>query len=325
MTTSNHKPFLIYYEILNYQKENIEKLHKYFNVLTLPNPEHDSVRYLKKAQVIIEPLGYYFGEEKIDLSPELKIIASNTTGYPHIDVGYATKKGIKVITLKGQSEFLDTITPTAELAWGLIIALTRNLVPAIDSVKKGFWDRRPFGGRRMLSKMNLGIAGFGRLGSKVGNYAQSFCMNVKYYDPFVSKSPIGIEKVETLEELVSVSDIITIHIPHEPETEKLFGKSIFSHFKPEAFLINTSRGELVDQEVLLNYLTSGKLAGAALDVFDGEFIPGFIDEMKKQALWKYAKSHQNLLITPHIGGSTWDAWKLTEEYTIDMIINSLIV
>jgi len=311
------KPTIIYYSVLKYQPENIKKLNEYFNVLELPNPDHDNSEAFSVADVILAPLGFFCGKEKIDAMPKLKVIGSNTTGHPHIDVEYANKKGIKVVTLKNETEFLKSITPTAELTWGLIIALTRNIIPAYNSVLQGNWDRRPFGGRAMLSKMSLGIVGMGRLGQMVGTYGRCFNMKVSYFDPYVNLRDNMIHKIGTLKELVESNDIITIHVPHEPKTENLFDKEVFGQVKRGAYLINTSRGELVDKIALLDCLKKGYLAGAAIDVFPNEFTSDF--QIKNDPLWQYAQTHNNLIITPHIGGSTYDAWMLTERRVIDKI------
>ncbi len=317
------KPNLLYYSILKYQPRNAKLLHEHFNVYEQPDPTHDTEEILANVEVVLAPLGYRFDKNKIDKAPKLKIIGSNTTGHPHIDVAYARSKGIKVVTLKDHPTFLKTITPTAELTWGLIIALTRHIIPAVQFVRDGNWDRRPFGGRKMLSRMRLGIVGLGRLGFMVARFGLSFGMDVSYYDPFVTLGYPGLVKVENLCALVEKNDIVTVHVPHEPETEKLFDATIFSRFKRGAYFINTSRGELVDHVALLQSLEDGILAGAALDVFEDEFKPGFQSGLCKHPLWLYAKSHDNLILTPHIGGSTLDAWAETEEYAIRTIINSL--
>ena len=317
------KTVLLYYEILNYQPKNIQLLRYKFHVRSLPDASHDTPEVLKEAEVILAPLGYYVGQEKIDRSPKLRVIGSNTTGHPHIDIHYAHKKDIRVVTLKEEHAFLKTITPTAELTWGLIIALTRNILPACSAVKKGQWNRRPFGGPSMLSKMTLGVAGYGRLGKMVADYGLCFGMRVITYDPYVDASQIKAQRALSLEELVSSADIVTIHIPHEPETERLFSKRIFAAFKNGAFLVNTARAELVDQDALLASLNDGTLAGAAIDVLEGEFDPAFGSAIRQNPLWRYAQDHDNLIITPHIGGSTTDAWRLTEAHTIKCILRAL--
>jgi D-3-phosphoglycerate dehydrogenase len=148
-------------------------------------------------------------------------------------------------------------------------------------------------------------------------------MRVRYFDPYVDMGHVGVDRVATLEELVSVSDIVTVHVPHEPETENLFNGPIFNCFQNGSYFVNTSRGELVDHGALLHALQSGKLAGAALDVIEGEFGPDFQDHVLEQPLIQYARTHSNLIITPHIGGSTTDAWGLTQEFTIRKVIESI--
>ena len=108
---------------------------------------------------------------------------------------------------------------------------------------------------------------------------------------------------------------------HNKKTEKMFGQEIITNFKLGSFLVNTSRGELIDQNALLDALIKGRIAGAALDVFEGEFEPEF--DIRNDELWKYSLSNSNLIITPHIGGSTIDAWSMTEDHTITKILESL--
>jgi D-3-phosphoglycerate dehydrogenase len=317
---SRIKPTLIYYDILQYQPENMTLLNEYFQVLTMGNPSQDRPDILNKAHVILAPLGFYLGKEKIDQSKNLKVIGSNTTGHPHIDVNYAVKKGIKVITLKQEHAFLDTITPTAELTWGLIIAISRNLIPAFQSVLGGAWQRWPFGGKSMLSRMCLGIVGMGRLGRMVASYGCCFNMETRYFDPHVPGPFSDIKRMDSLGSLVETSDIVTVHVPHEPETEGLFNREIFERFRDGAFFVNTSRGEVVEEGDLLDALKKGRLAGAAVDVLDGEFKPGFEKKVLNHPLVRYASERHNLIITPHIGGSTMDAWGETQEHTIRKII-----
>ncbi len=319
---SNKEKF-IYYSILKYQPENLKILREKFDLVTLKNPNFDTDQLLSNASIILAPLGYFFGKAKIDKCKSLKIIGSNTTGHPHIDVEYANSKGIKVITLKNDHDFLDSITPTAELAFGLIISLTRNIFPASNSVSQGFWDRRLNPGEKMLSNMSIGIVGLGRLGFKVAQMARTFEMEVFYYDPYVDKKYPGIQKISTLGQLVSKVDVVSVHVPHEKETENMFNDEIFSMFKNDSFFINTSRGELVDHCALLSFLKNKKLKGAAIDVIENEFQENFSYTLKENSLWKYSQENTNLIITPHIGGSTKDAWQATERRVIEKIIDFL--
>ncbi len=318
------KRTLLYYRILNYQPENLALLNSHFNVITLPDPDHDNKEILSGIDVVLAPLGYYYGKERIDLCPKLKVIASNTTGTPHIDERYAGQKGIRVISLKGETDFLRTITPTAEHTWGLVLAITRNTVPSFRSVCEGHWSRWPFGAPKMLSRMSLGIAGLGRIGRMVARYAEAFGMTIRFYDPYVTGADIpDITRVRSLEELALLSDVITLHVPLNPETEGLINRDFFSKCKNGSYLVNTSRGRVVDTGALIEALETGRLKGAAVDVLDDEFERGFEKSVTAHPLVSYAREHDNLLITPHIGGSTVDAWRLTQEHTIKSVLRYL--
>ncbi|HCC54602.1 MAG TPA: hydroxyacid dehydrogenase [Desulfobulbaceae bacterium] len=317
------KPVALYYRMLKYQPENLARLEREFELEILDTPAQDTTELLGRVDVLFAPLGYMVDQVKIDACPNLKAIVSNTTGHPHIDVEYARSKGIYVACLKFAQDFLGSITPTAELTWGLIIALTRNLWPACRSVLAGQWDRRPFGSPSMLSRLSLGIIGHGRLGTLVARYGRAFGMTVRYYDPYVASSSEGAERMESLIDLVSSSNVVTLHVPHEKETEGMVSRELLAAFKPGSYLINTARGELLDWGALLDAMQSGHLAGAALDVFEGEFVPGFAEQFPEHPVLRYAREHDNLIFTPHIGGSTVDAWRLTEAHAIEMALAHL--
>ena len=315
---------LLYYSISKYQPENMKFLSDNFNLIELESPDQDSTKVLSKIDAIVAPLGYQMDQRKIEQCNKLKVIGSNTTGHPHIDVSFAKSKGISVITLKNEKTFLDEITPSAELTWGLLISLTRNIIPASEFVKTGSWDRRPFGGESMLSRLKIGIVGLGRLGTMVSEYALTFGMEVYFFDPNRLSFPPRINKCPSLEDLVSKVDVISIHVPHEKETENMFDERILSFFKKKSYLINTSRGELIDHSALLKKLEDGHIAGAAIDVFENEFEPQFKKSFSSHRLLEYAKRNSNLIITPHIAGSTRDAWFETERYTIKKMLKTLI-
>ena len=255
----------------------------------------------------------------MNASPKLKVIASNTTGVPHIDMAAAADKGITVCSLKDEQAFLDTITPTAEHTWGLLLALSRKVPWAHDAATQGSWNRRNFSSERMLSRMKLGLIGCGRLGSRVAKYGLAFDMKVSYFDPYKDLAVDGVSRVHDLKELVKNSDVVSLHVPALPETKNLISNEIFNTFKPGAYFINTARGEVIDERALLEALEEGRLSGVATDVLDGEYVPGF--HARDHPLVQYAKTHTNLLLTPHIGGSTRDAWFETERKTIEMVIS----
>jgi D-3-phosphoglycerate dehydrogenase len=317
------KTRLLYYEILNYQGSVLKLMRDNFEVITLPDPDHDTDEVLHAIEVTMAPLGFQFDRMKIDRCPSLKIIASSTISVPHIDVEYAVSKGIKIVSLSGQKEFLETITSTAELTWGLLIALVRRIPSAHKAVCAYQWNGRQFGHRtpHMLSQMILGIVGLGRLGSIVASYGRSFGMKVYYYSPS-SRDP-SYKQCSTLSELAQCSDIVSVHAHHTSATEKIIDKTFIQAMKPGSFIVNTARGALIDESALLEGLESGHLGGAVLDVLADEYQSDFKVRLNESPLIKYARVHDNLIITPHYAGATVDAWIKTQTRTIQLVCETL--
>lgn len=314
----------LYFEILHYQKENQKLISDNFEVVELNNPSMITQNILKDVQVIFAPLGYFWGGNIFSKAPGLKVVTTNTTGVPHIDVNLAGSMGIKVISLKDEAEFLNTISPTAELTIGLILSITRNIIPARESVLHGKWSRWDFGGPAMLSRMSLGIVGFGRLGKMVAKYASAFGTKVSYYDPYIIDNPrLPYRRLDSIEELVGSCDIISVHIPMSEENRYFFNRRVFAKFKQGSYFINTARGEVADSQALVEALERGIIKGAALDVIDGEFEPDFTSNISSHPLLQYAQTHANVIITPHIAGSTEDAWYLTQRYVIEKTVHYL--
>lgn len=317
------KAWLLYYDVLRYEPATLEALEQYFDVVRLPHPDADTDAVLESAEVALAPLGFPFGREKIDRSPALKVIASSTLTVPHIDIEYARSRGIEVCWLGAETELLATITPTAELAWGLVIAVTRRIPWAHRAACEGRWGGRPFGRRtpRMLSAMTLGIVGLGRLGRMVASYGAAFGMRVCYYSP--SSAHPAYERCATLAELARRADVVSIHARHTPETEGLIDRTFIRAMPRGSFLINTARGKLIDEGELLEALEDGHIAGAGLDVLAEEYEPNFRERLADHPLVRYARTHDNLILTPHYGGATVDAWRRIETRTVEMIVNAV--
>lgn len=223
----------------------------------------------------------------------LRVIGSATTGLDHIDMRYARKKGIKVFSL-----YRTHTTPTAEHTMALMLALVRKLPWAHDSLSRGEWRRHMFIGTQLSGK-TLGIIGFGNIGRAVARLAKPFGMRIQYYDPYIKS---GAAKRIGLRSLLSSSDIITIHAGLSGETRGMLGPKEFAAMKKRPFVINTARGEIVDNVQLIRALKSGRIRGAALDVFPHEPVSG-----GERAVLNYARKNQKLLLTPHIGASTHEA------------------
>lgn len=317
------KPSILYYETQDFQEPSLDYLKANFNLITLPDPSHDTADILNEAHALFAPMGFVCDKTKIDKCGQLCVIGSPTTGIPHIDENYADLKNIKICSLRDQQSFLAEITPTAELAFGMLIALTRHLPAAFNQVCRGQWDGKYFGTKtpKMMSQMSLGIVGLGRLGTLVAKYGKTFKMKVRYYDPYVECNEYI--RCSNLIGLARQSDVISIHVHGTPENEKIINQKFIEEMPRGSVLINTARGNILDEIALLAALESGHLGGAALDTIDGEHLPGFRENLPEHPLLKYANHHDNLLLTPHYGGCTSDAWELTEKHIIDMMINEL--
>jgi len=237
--------------------------------------------------------------EMLQRAPKLKIISCATTGSDHIARDGLEQRGVAVRTLKEDPEVLRNITPAAELSFALLMALARMLPAAVRHVHEGGWTREKFPGV-MLRGRTLGLIGCGRIGGWMARYARAFEMDVVGHDPLLENFPDDIRKV-ALSEVFSKSDFVSIHVHLSPETTGLVTKALIDSMKRGAFLINTSRGAIVDESALLKALEAGHLGGAGLDVLEGE------PDTSNHPLVRYARTHDNLLITPHIGGFSPDA------------------
>lgn len=304
------KPKAIYYSILQYQPANRELLDRVFDVTELPDPNSDSIELLQTVEVLFAPLGFPVNSDRMSKCSRLRTVVSNTTSIPHIDQDCARKRDIQVCALHDEQEFLERITPTAEHTIGLLLALTRRIPAATDAVLAGNWDRRPWGAPRMLSRMRMGIVGYGRIGRKVATIAKAMGMDVKFHDPNKPDSE------PSLESLAKKSDILSLHAPGTIENNNLVSERILKLLPKGAVVINTARGELLNTQALVDLLESGHLGGAALDTIDGEYESDFSISKNESRLLKYARDSDKLILTPHIGGSTMDAWFETERHVI---------
>jgi len=264
--------------------------------------------------ILVTRLAHRIDKEVFAAAPHLKAVVSATTGLDHIDLVAAAAQGVEVLSLKGEVEFLRSVTATAELTWGLLLGLLRQIPSAADSVESGKWDRDSFRGHELKDK-RLGIVGLGRLGGMVAGYGRAFGMIVRSYDPHIKSWPEGVERVETLDDLFATCDVISLHPPLNDETWNLIDESLISRLPQGAVLINTSRGAVVDEAAMLAALSSGSLAGAALDVLVDEGEGG----IEEKALVAYARDHKNLILTPHIGGATYESMEATEIFMAEKL------
>jgi D-3-phosphoglycerate dehydrogenase len=283
--------------------------------------ELDQFLYNYKVDVIFTKLGLYIGSEQFKMQPDLKYIVTPTTGLNHIDFDFAQKNGIEIISLKGHFDFLKNIKSTAEHTWLLLLAISRNLYPVVHNVKKNkIWDRKPYLADELNNK-KLGIVGFGRLGKIIAEYGIAFGMKVLAYDIDKSKyNDLEIEFKSNLDDLLEQSDFIVLLISWSNENINFFDSSKFHKLKKESYFINTSRGEFMDSNALINVLLNKKIKGAAIDVIDGDSVWESGRAISNNLI-EYAAKYDNLIITPHMGGYGKDSIENTRKFVTQLFLN----
>ena len=253
----------------------------------------DFVTALASADALIVRSATQVTREMLSLAPELKAVGRAGVGVDNIDIRAATEMGVAVFNAPGG----NTIA-AAELTMALLISVARKIPAAEASLRSGRWDRAAFKGVELRGK-TLGLIGAGRIGSEVGIRCKAFDMDVIAYDPYLSPTraeELGIEMVG-LEDVIDSGDFISIHVPLTDETSGIIGPAALERMKSTAFVVNASRGGVVDEAALAKALHNGDISGAALDVYENEPLPA--DSPLRDA--------PNLVLTPHLGASTAEA------------------
>lgn len=229
----------------------------------------------------------------IDRGARLRVIGRAGVGVDNVDVPAATERGIIVANAPESN-----VVTAAEHTVALLLALARNIPQAHASLTSGKWERSKFSGVEVYEK-TLGIIGFGRIGQLVAHRARGFGMKVLAFDPFVSAEryrELGVEKADGPEDIYAQADFITIHLPKTPETMGFLNAEAFAKMRDGVRVLNVARGGLIDEAALKDALDSGKVAGAAIDVFPSE-------PVTEHPLFGYG----NVVMTPHLGASTAEA------------------
>lgn len=258
-------------------------------------------------------------EEWLDNHPDIEVIGTNTTGLDHIDLEECAYRMIKVISLNDFPKFKNTITSTAEHTIGLFIALLRKYREALLYQD---YERDLLIGHRLNGKL-LGIIGFGRIGKQVKKMAKGLGVDALTYDVKRTTKEDKIIRAleimglvrkwhfaEPLDNLIAKSDIVSLHIPLEGN-EEFFTREMFTQMKDTAYFVNTSRSGIVEKGALVWALKNGIITGAAVD---------FLDDKE---LVKYAETHDNLILTNHLGGNTFEDREKTEQFMIKEVSKCL--
>lgn len=264
-----------------------------FDVVERPvTTEDELAAVIGDAQIVVTRSYNRVSRRVIDAATRLELIAQGTSGTDNIDLDAARARGIAVLNLPGANA-----NGVAELVIGFFIAMTRTVPAYTREMTRGIWKRSDAATRHELAHYSLGIIGLGEVGRRVARLAGAFGMRPIALDPLIPEDSFaqrGAARVMTLPEILAC-DIVTLHVPLTPETHGMIGEAEIASMRPGSFLVNASRGEILDQRAALDALATSHLAGLALDVFDPEPPPGtFPDDPR-------------LILTPHVAGGTYEA------------------
>ena len=248
--------------------------------------------------------------DMLRVAPKLRMVIRAGSGYDTIDVSAATAQGIRVCNCPGMNA-----VAVAELTLGLMIALDRRIVDETDDLRHGVWNKKKYSQSRGLMGRTLGIVGLGRIGYEVAVRAAAFGMNLIYRDPVAKpawESSLGLRRVE-FDDLLRESDFVTLHVPGGDQTCHLIGASELKKMKSTAFLLNCSRGGIVDEQALAIALSAGVIAGAALDVYEVE--PAASDRVFSDPI----QAAPHLYGTHHVGASTEQAQNAVADEVVRIV------
>ncbi len=253
----------------------------------------------------------------VNLFKNLKYVFTSTTGIDHIDLELINSRGLRLTTLRDLPFVLKEITSTAELTWCLVLAVWRNLLrnTLFTSVESIVNQREQFP-TFQLSRRNLGIVGFGRIGKQVSEYGRSFGMHVSAYDPYISNSEIeskGVLPISNLKDLLQASDVVILAATKNSGDKPIIDKDKTKYLKQGSILINTARGGLWNEAAIAEALITGKIGGIGVDVYQFEEMKN--SRYAKCPLMNIEASKYNIVRTPHLGGASVDA---LEVVTIEM-------
>ena len=308
---------IVFYELEGWERADIEKAfrkNKDIEIVLKEIPLNDDNNPELDADVISVFIYSKISSEVIDQFKNLKLIATRSTGYDHIDVEHARKKGIYVCNVPNYGD-----VTVAEYTVALILSLLRRLKQTFDRVEKGIFSREGLRGTDLQGK-TVGVIGTGKIGSKVVKILSSFDVKILAMDIVKKEELIEKFKVNyvSLEELLKKSDIVTLHVPYSKSTHHLINRKNIRLMKKGAYLINTSRGPVLETEALIEAIKEGRLAGVALDTFEGEEVwieeeliiarPDISATLLKKALESFHLLHwENAILTPHNAYNTKEA------------------
>ena len=296
-----------------------EELGKYMQVDTKILPSQAELAgMIGGYEVLIMRVDPAINKEILDAAKNLKVIGVCSVGLNHIDMDTAKAKGIQVFNAPGLNG-----NAVAELTIAKMLDMSRHTIPACNDVKVGKnWDKYKFVGRELRGK-TLGVLGFGRIGQRVGELARAFLMDVVAYDPYLPAEVFEQQHATSMsiEEVLKVSDFVTIHMPLTPETKDLFNAQSIAGMKNDAVVLNMARGGIVNEKDMCEALKAGKIGGYATDVLENE-VAG--DGLTADAGFRSPLFDcDNFVVSPHIGAQTTDASRDIGAHIINKVKEAL--
>lgn len=272
--------------------------------------------FVLDKEVIFIRLKYFWDKKLLKNAPKLKYICTPTTGLNHLDLKFLEEKAIEVISLKGETEFLSkNIRATPEHTFGLVLALLRNYNKAFLSSNNKKWNRDLYKGREIFGK-HFGIIGLGRVGKIVAGYLHSFGANVYYFDKDKAVHSRIAKRCSSILKTIAACDVVMLCASYNEKNKAMIDKSCIDQMKGKYF-INTARGELADENYLIKKIRQGHFRGVALDVITGENHSNNLPELLSLV------SKENLIITPHIAGATFESMAKTEEFVAGKLLKKI--
>ena len=289
-----------------------------YDIIYQPDTEVDQLVEDNQVKIIFtnpNKLKFRLDKKVLERFPMLEMIVTASTGTVHIDATYCDNKNIKIISIKNERAVLDTISATAELAFLKTLAACRNYIKCVNDVRNSEnWDYEPYIGRQ-VSSQKIGVVGYGRLGTMYSAYACAMGADVYIFEknPTV-KVPQEFSKLHKIDDLFETCSIISLHV-HSHGNENIINSTLLDSAKDNLILINTSRGEVVNESDMISFLKKNKSAKYSTDVVKNE-IKG---KWKSKILREFLKGNKSILVTPHIGGMTIEGQTKAYKHSINKI------
>lgn len=263
----------------------------------------ETLEVIRNYQGIAVRTKFLIDRELLDLGINLKFVARAGAGLDNIDEAYASQKGIQLLNAPEGNR--DAV---AEHALGMLLSLMNNFRRADMEIRNGIWDREGNRGYELKGK-SVGIIGYGHMGQSFARRLSGFGVHVMAYDKYKTGFSDEFAKEVSMEEIVKFSDVLSLHIPLTSETRQMVNEEYFFHFRKPIFFINTARGEVVDTKAVMDAIRRGKILGAGLDVLQTEKFPA----LGQQDWYAELAQSDKVLLTPHIGGWTFDSYRKISE------------